>query len=472
MSQPGMVWALVAFALGAAALWLSWRRPTVLFLLALAALAIRPQAWFGGPKVGLGWGFHQTLLLAALLVNAARYGVRRSINWPVLALAVVYALNLAFAELDPKVDPLLMLSGFGVLALPWTFTQVVLAPGSRRVCAITISVLPILSVAIGAVAAALDMQPFFRLRLTGATGNAAVFALLAFTGFAVALHESTRRGRPLLGVVAAVNLALVVFSGTRMAIFAGGLFLLAYMVASPNLVVRWRERWIQLAVGAGLLLAAGLYYWPTLVWRMFEPGGQGFRMSSRVDLWSFYYDRFLMSPVFGRGLGDGFVGALHWLRYDVPAPHNEYLHLLVVGGVVGAVACFAAIALWCRQLWRKVATNDRSFLLALLPALAAYAVTDNVLIYATGLALFAYLGVLLTRPAPGLAEPHRRRRSRTSAAADEQTRSDGDATNRRASALLAVQHKRGYVAPAGRLYGGPADAAQNARGSRARCAGL
>ena len=85
----------------------------------------------------------------------------------------------------------------------------------------------------------------------------------------------------------------------------------------------------------------------------------------------------------------------------MPTPHNEYLHLLVVGGVVGAAACFVAIVLWSRQLWQATPAADRSFLIALLPALASYAVIDNVLIYATGLALFAYLGVLLTRSAPG-----------------------------------------------------------------------
>jgi hypothetical protein len=399
--EINLIYAVDVLLLGAGALWLGWRLPTGLLLLALAGLAIRPQIYFGAPEVGLGWGLHQTLLLVALLVNAAKRGVRKTINWPILALAAVFALNLAFSDLDPKVRPVLMASAFGVLALPWAFTQVVLAPGSRRVLALTIAFLAILSVAIEAVLALLGMRAFFAHRLEGMTGNAAVFALLAFTGFAVALHESTRRGRPFLGVLAAVNLALVVLSGTRMAILASGLFLAVYLLASPALREQWRKRWIEAAVGAGLVLAAAWYYWPTLRWRAFESRGDGIRLSGRDELWPFYYDQFLMSPTFGRGLGAGFVGALHWLDFAVPAPHNEYLHLLVVGGVVGAAACFVAIFLWFRQLWRTVAANDRSFLLALMPALASYAVTDNVLVYATGLALFAYLGVLLTRSAPG-----------------------------------------------------------------------
>jgi O-antigen ligase len=394
-------------------------------LLALAALAIRPQIYFGAPAVGVGWGLHHTLLLLALLLNAAKFGMRRTLNWPVLALAAVFVLNLAFADLDPKVTPVLMASAFGVLALPWTFTQVVLAPGSRRACALTIAALPILSVAIGALLYAAGMHPFFHVRLEGAAGNAAVFALLAFTGFAVALHESTRRGRPFLGVLAAVDLALVIFSGARTAVFASFLFLAVYIASSPTLRDQWRKRWIELLIALGVVAAALWYYLPVLIRRMFEIRGEGLRLSNRDVLWSFYYDQFLKSPMFGRGLGYGFVGAAHRWDLALPAPHNEYLHLLVIGGALGAAACFVAIFLWFRQLWQAAARNDRSFLVALLPALAAYAVTDNVLIYATGLALFAYFGVLLTRAAPGLGDgPSGKRRRKASARSSQRTASD------------------------------------------------
>jgi O-antigen ligase len=364
-------------------------------LLALAALAIRPQTYFGAPDVGIGWGLHQTLLLVALLVNAAKYGVRKTINWPILALAAVLALNLAFSDLDPKVKPALMASAFGVLALPWAFTQVLLAPGSRRMLALTIASLAIVSVVIAAFMALLGMPTFFEHRLQGMTGNAAVFAVLAYTGFAVALHESTRHGPPFIGVLAAVNLGLVVLSGTRMAILASGLFLGVYLAASPGLREQWRKRRIEAAISAGLVLAAAWYYWPTLRWRALEHGG--IRLSGRDEIWTFYYDQFLMSPIFGRGLGAGFVGALYRLEFAVPTPHNEYLHLLVVGGVAGFVTCMVAIAVWFRQLFKMASSNDRQFLIALLPALAVYAITDNVLIYPTTLALFAYFGVLLTR---------------------------------------------------------------------------
>jgi O-antigen ligase len=98
-------------------------------------------------------------------------------------------------------------------------------------------------------------------------------------------------------------------------------------------------------------------------------------------------------------------------------PHNEYLHLLISVGVIGFVLCAAAIGLWCRRLLQMASENDRPFLIALLPAIGLFAITEDVLVFSTGLATFAYLGVLLTRRSartslPRAGRRHRRRSSR------------------------------------------------------------
>jgi hypothetical protein len=56
--------------------------------------------------------------------------------------------------------------------------------------------------------------------------------------------------------------------------------------------------------------------------------------------------------------------------------------------------------------------NDRQFLIALLPAIGLFAITEDVLVFSIGLATFAYLGVLLTRRSPRTALPHARKRHR------------------------------------------------------------
>jgi hypothetical protein len=427
VSAGSIVVAALAVGLAVSAAWLSWRRPTVLLAIALASLAVRPQLFFGGPAVGYEWGLQHTLLLLALVVNALRYGVRRSINWPLVALIAAFALGLAAGDLHAKLTFPFMTMSLAILALPWCFTSVVLEPGSRRVYALVIALTPLLSVAIGALMAVAGIRsgfPHYE-RLEGATGNAAAFAILAFAGFVVALHELSRPGRPFAGALAAVNLALVILSGTRMAIAASALFLITYLALSETLRERLRAHRARTATGIAVVVAALLWYWPTLESRLFEAGRDletvamddvGVNLSGRDDVWKFYFEEFTFSPLFGRGMGAGFVAAADWVPWQRKTPHNEYLHLLVNTGVVGFGLCAAAIFVWYRNLVRVASDNDHKFLIALLPALGAFAITEDVLVFPTGLALFAYLGILLTRratEASSRATRPRRRRSRS-----------------------------------------------------------
>lgn len=423
---------IAAFALGIAllvgALWVSWRKPTILTVVALASLAVRPQLFFGGPDVGYEWGVPHTLLLSALIVNALRYGVRRQMNWPLAALVVAFAASLALADLHPKLTLMFMVTSLGIFALPWSFTSVVLEPGSRRVYALVIALLPLLSVAVGALMAVAGIRKGFpeAVRLEGATGNAAAFAILAFAGFVVALHEMSRPGRPLAGALAVVNLALVILSGTRMAIAACVVFLLVYLLLAAGLRQRLLTQRVQTASGVAVVAIALAWYWPTLQGRLFHDlrGGDSpsvdiadVNLSGRDDIWAFYFEEFTFSPLFGRGMGSGFVAAADWLPWPRKTPHNEYLHLLVNAGVIGFALCAAAIFFWYRSLLEVAADNDRAFLIALLPAMGVFAITEDVLVFATGLAVFAYLGVLLTKRSIKLAtSPAAKRRSRARSA--------------------------------------------------------
>ena len=411
LPSPGTSGSLVALALSGMLLvlllWLGWRRPTWVLLLALASLAIRPQLLWSGPAVGYEWGLQHTLLVFALAMSALRYRIYRTANWPVLALLATFCLSVAFGNLHPELSAGSMMTSLAVLALPFTFAQVVLEPGSRRACAMVIMLTPLLSVSTGAVLQALDVQPlmFFNsqtaeYRLQGAAGIAAVFGMLAFAAFAVALHEATQPGGRYAGYLAALNLVLVVLSGTRMAMFASGTLLVAYAMAAPRLRERlWRYRGRAL-LGAAIVMIAVVAYLPGLELRLFADDAGTIRLSGRDVLWSFYLQELWQSPWFGRGVGAGFVAGDQVLNFILNTPHNEYLHLLVNGGIVGFALIAGGIVRWYRDLLAMSSPNDRTLLLTLIPALLLYASTDNLLTYPTGLGLFAYFGVVLTRPSP------------------------------------------------------------------------
>ncbi len=413
---PGI---LIGGVLLALILWLSWRLPPLLMILGLLTVAVRPELLLGGTIGQADWGLPRTLLVLALIGNALRYGVRRQINWPVAALILVLVLNLLLGHLHPKLTPLLMLEGLAVLALPFAFTSVMPVPGARRSFGLVIGLLPLLSAVVGALIQLGDPVPHWGFqstaeepwRLAGAAGHPEPFAILAFAGFAVALHETTRPGRPYGGPLAVVNLVLVILSGTRMAIFATAVLLVTYGALSADLrELLLRRRWLAGAAAAVVALVVALYS-PFLYQRVFEAGSSHFEMSSRSEIWRFYLQEFRLSPLFGRGLGAGYVAGVGWLKgLWRTTPHNVYLHFLVEGGVVGFGLCLAAIGLWYRQLLRGVGANDRLFLLALGAALTVYAFTVDLLIYWAGLALYAYLGMLPTRARAAAPSSDRRRR--------------------------------------------------------------
>lgn len=394
---------LLGGALLALVLWLAWRRPTWVLLLALASLAIRPELLWGGPEVGVGWGLHHTLLIFALGANAVAFGIRRTVPWPVLALLIILCASPVLGTRHGAVDPALMLTALAILALPWLFAQVVLEPGSRQTSAMTLALVPLLSVVVAGALHLLGLRPLVdvegtgALRLQGAAGIPADLALLAFGGFALSLHESTRTTKRAFTWLAYLNFVLVVLSGTRMAIAAGVVLFAAYFALFPPMRARWRQNVVAAAVGLAIIGLAGALYLPNLELRMFGAEGGAVHLSGRDAIWSFYLEEFRRSPLFGRGLGAGFVAFADHTSFGLPTPHNEYLHVLVVGGIVGVVLFFGALALWFRDLLRGVRADDRAFLVALLPALALYAVTENVLILPSALPVFAYLGILRTK---------------------------------------------------------------------------
>jgi O-antigen ligase len=241
--------------------------------------------------------------------------------WPVGGLLAACALSVAAGDLHPKLTPGLMLMSLGVFALPWLCTSVVLEPGSRRLLALVIMLTPLLSVAIGAFMTAAGIHSSFPEwhRLQGATGNPGAFAILAFTGFAVALHEISRPKRPFAGALAVINLALVILSGARMAIAAAGVFLTVYLMLSTTLRQRLVEHRAKTTAGIAVVAATFLWYWPTLEARLFDGDSVATvsigatdvspNLSGRDDVWQFYFEEFRFSPLFGRGVGTGFVAA-------------------------------------------------------------------------------------------------------------------------------------------------------------------
>jgi len=200
-------------------------------------------------------------------------------------------------------------------------------------------------------------------RLTGgfltANSGATVFGVLTVVGAGDLLQRWRRTGggdlaarltataTPIAGLLLFTTCLLLTASrmGVLATVVAGGVLLLWDAVETKG------RRLPTLAAG-GVMLATALVVLANgndhLLRRM-EDAGQD--VAGRVDLFGAHWDAFLMSPLFGWGLGTFSDINSYVMRADtyealwrVRAAHNVYIQWLEEAGVVGAAPMFALIA--------------------------------------------------------------------------------------------------------------------------------
>jgi O-antigen ligase len=380
--------------------WLGRRWPTLLLSIVLASFAIGPQ-WLLGRELPYGLlvfaiPAQQVLLLAALACNAVRFGVRPGVvGWPLLAVLLLLLQSATAADLDPRLTVTRMMIAALGLAVPWSLPELAVEPGTRARYALLIALLPSLCAAVGFVLQAADLYVALTgsatrlFRLHGAS-NAGWLVCLAFVGFAIALHEGIRGGRLGFSALAAVNVAIAVMTGGRMGLGAAVVFAVAYCLLDGRI----RQRLARVPrpiLGLGLTAAVLLFGW-LLVHTYHKPEAM-LTISGRDTLWERYAREFWGSPMFGRG-----VGAAGLVDDYFDLPHNDYLRLLVEGGVVGFLAYAGAVALWGQRMLARIDPGERAFAQAIFLALAIYALTDNLLTMPPTLMAFFYLGLMLGEP--------------------------------------------------------------------------
>jgi O-antigen ligase len=399
--MAGPLWiALGSVALAVVAR-LGLRRPTILACAVLATFALGPQ-WILAGRVApellaAAAPAQMLLLLVALLASGARYGFcLDSRNWPLLAVLWLLAQGLVLANLDPAITPLALLAATLGFALPFSLIHVALEPGSRAHYALLIALLPALSVALGTALDLLEAHTLFSgsqdrgMRLRGAS-NAGWLAFLGFVGFAVAFHEAIRGRRGAFAGLAGLNLLVTILSGGRMGLIACAVLSVTYALLTPALRTIAALLGVIAVIGtAAVLPVVGL---ELPIHELAEHRDRLFDLNGRDRLWRRYLDEVRPNPMFGRGLGAAERGRYHDL------PHNEYLRLLVDGGLVGAVLYVGAVLAWGRRVLRLIRPGERSFVCALFLALGIFALTDNILLMPAGLLPFFYLAVVRIRPA-------------------------------------------------------------------------
>ncbi|MCZ6771377.1 MAG: O-antigen ligase family protein, partial [Proteobacteria bacterium] len=312
--------------------------PTTVLTIAVVSLTFSPEnfLYFDQLNVPMNVGaVHKFLVLIATVPLVLRYGVNWQLNGPLVAILLFLVTGLVFGDLHPALTQFQITKSLIALLIPWLFLSVKFNDKTVDGLLLGIALMPIISVLV-----AIPVEMIGALNRVGAvfemisvdyTGAARLMgmnfpAFLAFFGyvsFFVCLHKVVIENRRGFIFLALINLALTIFTGTRMpsllAVLLAGLMI---FFASKD-TLKGATKINFLLLGLIFISVVMAFYWPQLEARMFaQTSDSAVNLSGREEIWSYFIAAFHESPVFGKGVGAGVVLMEDVIIYSSTAAHN------------------------------------------------------------------------------------------------------------------------------------------------------
>jgi teichuronic acid biosynthesis protein TuaE len=376
----------IGFILLSIAAILSLFFPETVAWLALFSISISPQYIIGAEGLmGIETAsIHKLIILVALIPFTLRYGFRQIVNAPILAFIVVLFLTFTVSDRHPNLSMLQPFKSFLGLTLGWYIFNLKWKPKNINKYIFSLSIMAVINLGFGVILKIAGVRPFYHYDFTGAfrlsgSSIAAHLAMLAYIGIQVSINEVPRGKKNYLWL-SLFNFAILVATGTRGATIGAIMLYIPYGYDQLKKILRGRTTpYFVLLLVAGVVIA--LYGIPAVVTRTFgyiDISGQ-LNTSGRLSAWEFFFTEAMENPLFGRGLGAGTVANTGQVYAAFRVPHNEYIRLLIDGGIVGAVIVIFSFILVFRKIFRYIEPNTRHYLLFLYIGFAIYSFFDNTL---------------------------------------------------------------------------------------------
>jgi O-antigen ligase len=434
-AAPGIVGLAAAMVAGAAvAVNPLFLAVAVLLLIVLAALLYPRSGWQLAPLTVLvvspaifldaagqpmpnGDAVQKALLIVALGCLVFTAGVRFSGVGTAAIAAVGLAAAVSLLDIGGAIDvgAALASRAFIGYSLPWMFLFVDWRRvGISRALGF-IAKLPLFCVIAGIPLQIAGVSTVFTVEATGVprlegASIPAHLAFLALVGLAAALCLLGLPGvdrNPRTYLWAGLNLIILTATATRGGIGVGialvVVFIVHALLVSRSVTSQARKgAWVVSVVAIGGMAAA----LPELIRRSMGNSYEGtFNTSGREQAWDFFYHLATQSPLTGKGLGFASIAVQMYAPPAVQklffAPHNEYIHLLLDGGVFLLVAMMATMATLFILAARSQRGTVRWVILTFGVGFMGYSYTDNT--FSTPqftLLVVMLLGILLAHPAP------------------------------------------------------------------------
>lgn len=381
----------VALAAGVLALALALTHPAWLLAVAICLLGVETARIFGATALIGRPGTYKLLLYACILPLALRRGLALRRYAPLLAYAALFALTESLASPLPGLSVGQTASSLATLALAWLAFAIRWEWRRDWRLLKAVAWVPTLSVLLGAALSAHGVLTLFRAsppRLQGTTLAATLGALAVASVLACIVLYRAERWAPArwLGLA---NVAILGASLSR------GAALALVVVSLPSLARFWRAQTagrgahvvanvalaVLLAVSAAAVIGSGLIARSEDATDYVAGRGLSHELGSgRFEAWAVAFQEAKASILFGRGLGAGpIVGQTPGSPQGFTAQHNEYLRMLLEGGILGGLIVLAAIASALVASVRRAPAVLRADLWAGAAALAVFSFTENTL---------------------------------------------------------------------------------------------
>lgn len=353
---------------------------------------------------------HKVLIVVALIPSIIRFGIRNPLNAGVGAIVMLYLLSNVLSTPVAGLTQAQMMKSFISLSLPFFFFSI---RYNRRLidpALLFIALLPALCVAAGFLAQLLGMldltgRPWevYSREFTGAfrlsgTAISAYLAFLCFISIFVCLYQAIIYKKNHYFFIMGLAFVVLVLTGTRTPIACSILFGGFSILFAARDDLRASSKLTLGILGLAFLGLVTVLTWQNIEARFFgDIRESGINTSGRAAIWDAMWAVYSVNEWFGRGIGTGAIVLLEDRAVVSAAAHNEYLRLLVDGGIVGLAVYVIGFAFLMFRESRALERGQSIFVLGLLLAFAIYSLTDNTITAPPALVMFLALALIFAK---------------------------------------------------------------------------
>lgn len=418
-AMPHNMMMLVALTAACALVILAFLFPGASLILAIFTIPLSVENFYfflifnqNYPTFLASTSFHKIITLGLMVPAILRYGIKPKPNPVILALLLTFSMTFVFADRLPGLDNAQVVQTLVGLTMPYIIFNMRLQPHWIESHLRIIASLPFVSIGLGYAAEfagllAVNGLPWTAWGQEVGTGAyrlrginiAAGLAVYGYIGFVISLFQAVLYKKKGYYIIAGLMVVITLLTGTRGSLAAEIAFAGLGILIASNRDLRGSAKMNFAIIGGIIISLAFIAYWPNLEARFTSSYESGqINTSGREMIWEINYDAWQQNPIFGRGLGAGAIVLVEseWesLR-SARATHNEYLRLLVDGGIVGLSAFIIAMIALIVNECRGIAETAKRMTFAFFVSFALYSFTDNTISSPTTVTTFFVVALLL-----------------------------------------------------------------------------